>query len=252
MPAAARPRGDLQPGRRGHNGGMTQGPLALVGSGEYLPSMLEIERALIDGRPPRYVQIPTAASAEGSDRLDYWVELGRAQAQRLGVDAVPLVVGDSDQANDPAIVNQVKGAGLIYLSGGSPGLLADVLRDTALLAAIVEEWQGGAALAGCSAGAMAMATRVPDLRRGRNVKAGFGLTPNLQVIPHFDKMLGWIPDILTRPFLKPEPGVTLVGIDEETALVGGPDEYEVQGRQGVHVLGDGKRRSYRAGDRLHI
>jgi hypothetical protein len=44
----------------------------------------------------------------------------------------------------------------------------------------------------------------------------------------------------------------LVGIDEETALVGGPTEYEVQGRQGVHVLGDGKRRSYYAGDRLSV
>ena len=231
---------------------MPQGPLALVGSGEYLPSMLDIERGLIAGRPQRYVQIPTAASSEGEDRLNYWVELGRAQAQRLGVEAVPLVVANRDQANDPAIVGQVKGAGLIYLSGGSPALLADTLRDTELLAAIVAEWQDGAALAGCSAGAMAMATRVPDLRRGKNVKTGFGITPNLQVIPHFDKMLGWIPDILTRPFLKPAEGVTLIGVDEETALVGGPSEYEVQGRQGVHVLGDGKRRTYRAGDRLHI
>jgi cyanophycinase len=234
------------------NGSMSQGPLALVGSGEYLPAMLEIERALIDGRPKRYVQIPTAASAEGEARLRYWVDLGREQADRLGVEAVPLVVADRDQANDPEIAAQVRGAGLIYLSGGSPALLADVLRGTALLAAIVDEWHRGAALAGCSAGAMAMATRVPDLRRGKHIRDGFALTPNLQVLPHFDKMLGWIPDILTRPFLRPEAGVTLVGIDEETALVGGPTEYEVQGRQGVHVLGDGKRRSYYAGDRLSV
>ena len=230
---------------------MAQGPLALVGSGEYLPSMLEIERGLITGRPKRYVQIPTAASAEGENRLSYWVELGRAQAERLDVEAVPLLVRNREQANDPAIVDQVKGAGLIYLSGGSPGLLADVLRDTALIRAIEEEWRNGAALAGCSAGAMAMATIVPDLRRS-HVRDGFAITPNLQVLPHFDKMLGWIPDILTRPFLKPSDGVTLVGIDEETALVGGPTEYEVQGRQGVHILGDGRRRSLYAGDRLHI
>ena len=43
------------------------GPLALVGSGEYTPAMLAVEAGLIDGRPPRYVQIPTAASAEGED-----------------------------------------------------------------------------------------------------------------------------------------------------------------------------------------
>ena len=41
------------------------GPLALVGSGEYLAVMAGVEDALIEGRPPRYVQIPTAAAPEG-------------------------------------------------------------------------------------------------------------------------------------------------------------------------------------------
>ena len=96
---------------------MEPGPLALVGSGEYLPRMLPIEQELIAGRPPRYVQIPTAASAEGPDRMAYWVELGRKQAERMGVEAVPLVVADRRQADDPQIAGQVAGAGLIYLSG---------------------------------------------------------------------------------------------------------------------------------------
>ena len=38
------------------------GTIALVGSGEYLPVMTEIERGLIAGRAPRYVQIATAAA----------------------------------------------------------------------------------------------------------------------------------------------------------------------------------------------
>lgn len=232
---------------------MTQGPLALVGSGEYLPSMLSIERELIEGRPPKYVQIPTAASAEGPDRLQYWVDLGRAQASRLGVEAVPLVVMNREQADDPSIVAQVEGAGLIYLSGGSPGLLADTLRDTALWRAIVSEWEKGAALAGCSAGAMAMATWVPDLRHPRSGgRAGFNLTPGLQILPHFDKMAGWIPDFMTRPFLRSRPGVTLVGVDEETALVGGPNEFTVQGRQSAWVLADGHRKEFPAGSTLQM
>jgi cyanophycinase len=238
-------------------GPVTPGPLALVGSGEYLPSMLSIERSLLDGRPPRYVQIPTAASAEGPDRLQYWIDLGRAQADRLGVSSVPLVVRNRDEASDPSVVAQIAGAGLIYLSGGSPRLLASVLRDTPLLDAIVAEWRGGAALAGCSAGAMAMATIVPDLRRSSS-SPGFGITPNLQVLPHFDKMMGWIPDFMTRPFLRPRPGVTLVGVDEETALVGiatgdrAPVEYQVQGRQSAWILGDGKRQEFPAGSTLRI
>ena len=227
--------------------------MALVGSGEYLPSMLDVERALVDGQPPRYVQIPTAAAREGAARLAYWVELGRVQAERLGVEPVPLVVTDRAQANDPAIAEQVAGAGLIYLSGGSPRLLADTLRDTALWRAIVDAWEAGAALAGCSAGAMAMADHVPDLRHPtRGGRPGLGLLPKLQVIPHFDRMLGWMPDLLTRPVMRPPDGVMLVGVDEETALVGGPDEFTVAGRQSVWVLGDGKRRRLAVGDTLTV
>jgi cyanophycinase len=229
------------------------GPIALVGSGEYTPAMLAVEGGLIEGRPTRYVQIPTAAGLEGERRLAYWVDLGRAQARRLGVEPVPLVVLNRDQADDPAVAAQVDGAGLIYLSGGNPGFLADTLRGTALWAAIVRAWRAGSALAGCSAGAMAMADWVPELfRPGAPGRPGLGLLPHIRVLPHFDKMLGRIPDLLTRPFLRTLAGVHLVGIDEDTALVGGPEEYTVEGRQSVWLLGDGRRRGHPAGVRLDL
>ncbi len=229
------------------------GPLALVGSGEYLPSMLDVERDLIAGRPPRYVQIPTAAAAEGEQRLDYWVRLGREQAARLGVTAVPLRVLHRDDAHDPTFVDQVAGAGLIYLSGGSPSLLADTLRDTPLWAAIVREWQAGAALAGCSAGAMAMASEVPDLRHPlRGGRPGLGLLPHLRVLPHFDRMLGRVPDLLRRPLLHSADGVSLVGVDEETALVGGPYRYTVRGLRSAWLLGEGRRQRLAAGTEVEF
>lgn len=228
------------------------GPLALVGSGEYTPAMLEVEAGLIAGRAPRYVQIPTAASAEGEKRLAYWVELGQAQAARLGVEAVPLVVRTREEAADPAIVSQIAGAGLIYLSGGNPTLLARVLRDTPLWSAIVAEWRGGAALAGCSAGAMAMAAQVPELRHPRRPgEPGLALLPQVRVLPHFDRMLGWMPDVLTRPFFRAD-GVHVVGIDEDTAIVGGTETFTVQGRQSAWLLSDGKRREFTPGDQLTL
>jgi cyanophycinase len=232
---------------------MEPGPIALVGSGEYLPEMLEIERGLIEGRPLRYVQIPTAAGQEGAKRLSYWVELGKEQAARLGAEAVPLVVTTSEQADDPAIAAQVAGAGLIYMSGGSPGFLADTLRDTALWHAVVEAWQGGAALAGCSAGAMVMGDWVPDLRHPNSGgRAGLSLLPQLRVLPHFDKMLGWVPDALTRMLIRAKEGVTLVGIDELTALVGGPSVFTVQGKQSAWLLGQGRRQRLAAGETLEL
>ena len=42
------------------------GPIALVGSGEYLPIMEDVERDLLRGRPPRMAQLATAAAPEPS------------------------------------------------------------------------------------------------------------------------------------------------------------------------------------------
>lgn len=235
------------------------GPLALVGSGEYTEAMLDVDRALLDGRAPRYVQIPTAAAPEGEARLDYWVKLGRAHARRLGADAVPLVVRTRAEADDPAIAGAIDGAGLVYLSGGDPLFLAETLRDTLLWRAIEEAWRSGAALAGCSAGAMALGDWVPDVRRPLRAitsstagRPGLGLLPQLRVLPHFDRFLGRMPDLLSRPFLRNSDGVTTVGIDEDTALVGGPERYVVRGRQSVWVLGNGRRRRVATGEELVV
>ena len=100
------------------------GPIALVGSGEYLPQMLEVERSLIAGRPGRYVQSPTAAGQEGQSSLEHWVSLGQAQAKRLGVESVPIIARNREEADNPAIADLIDGAGLIYLSGGDPHFLA--------------------------------------------------------------------------------------------------------------------------------
>ena len=66
------------------------GSLALVGSGEFLPAMSDFEKSLIDdgvknGKAARYVQIPTAAGQESAERLQYWENLGRTQAELLNV-----------------------------------------------------------------------------------------------------------------------------------------------------------------------
>jgi cyanophycinase-like exopeptidase len=228
------------------------GPVALVGSGEYLPAMQELEAALLAGRPPRYVQLPTAAGPEGPASVSRWVALGAQQAARLGVEAVPVMALDRDSAEDRANAELVAGAGLIYLSGGSPAHLADSLRGTRVWAAIVEEWRAGAALAGCSAGAMALTSWVPDLRRlTRTPRSGLGLVPGLRVIPHFDRMRRWLPGMSRWAAAHLPDGVTLVGIDEETAIVSEDADlthWVVRGRQRAWLLSPGERNPLAAGE----
>src|SRR4051812_16982078 len=158
---------------------MPSGPLALVGSGEYLPVLEHVERQLLAGRPPRFVQLATAPAPEGPASLARWHELGRAPPERLGVhqDVVPGV--DRGSPPDPELAALLPGAGLVYLSGGNPPFVAATLRDTNVWRAIERVWQDGAALAGCSAGAMALTAHVPDIRHPlRSAEVGLSAVPH--------------------------------------------------------------------------
>jgi cyanophycinase-like exopeptidase len=233
------------------------GPVALVGSGEYLPVMDAVERRLLDGRAPRFVQLATAAAPEGPESLGRWHALGRQSAERLGVEQVIVPVVDRISADDPALAGLIDGAGLVYLSGGNPPFLASTLRGTRVWAAIEDAWRGGAALAGCSAGAMALTGQVPDIRHPfRPAVAGLGAVPQLSVLPHFDRFAGRLPDVVLTRVSNPPDGVTSVGIDEDTALVGGwrddPDEWDVVGRQSVWVLTPDGREEHPAGSVLRL
>lgn len=215
------------------------GPVALLGSGEFLPAMEDLDRRLLLGRPPRVVHLPTAAGQESSRRLRYWRDLAsRHFEERLGVEVETLAVVDVHSANDSRHVAALDGAGLVYLSGGNPGYLAATLRDTAVLAKVCELSTAGAALAGCSAGAAALTAMAPDVRSGEGSGRGLNVVPGLAVIPHYDALRRRRPR-LARLFSEGAPSdVTVVGIDEHTAIVTEDRvRYEVYGR-GTAVLVD--------------
>jgi cyanophycinase len=237
-----------------HPAAARPGPLALVGSGEYLPVMAGVEGALIEGRPRRFVQIPTAAAQEGMQRLRYWLDLGAAQAERLGVEQVPVVVRDRDEAESGDLAALVRGAGLVYLSGGDPLYLARTLRGTRVWSAVEAAWRSGAALAGCSAGAIALTGWVPAMRvRSRPPDHGLGVLPHLRVLPHFDRLASRRPELVTLAAEGLSPGGTAIGIDEDTAIVdlaGLGRSWQVHGRQQAWVPKGGARRAFPAGATL--
>jgi cyanophycinase len=230
-----------------------RGPVALVGSGEFLPAMEEVDAALLAGRSARAVFLPTAAGPEGPERVDYWLRLGTEHYRRLGADPVPLAVLDRRDADDPVLAAAVTGAGLVYLSGGNPGYLADTLRGTAVLDAILAAWRAGAALAGCSAGACALTALADDTRTGA-IRPGLGVVPELVVLPHFDRIERWQPGIVTRRAVGLTGRQILVGIDEDTALVSHGDAgWRVDGRQSVWIVdAAGRRTRHSAGEVLRL
>ncbi len=220
------------------------GSLALVGSGEYLPPMANFEKSLLNdgiknGKRPIYIQIPTAAGKETPDRLEYWKQLGKAQADRLDVDSIFLPIFTREDANNPEYVTLMRDSALMYMSGGDPHYLAETLMDTPLWEAIQENWSTGASLAGCSAGAMVLSSHIPNFRLLKKAPtAGLNLLPEIRVIPHFNKFFKWIPESAAKVLLHVPDNSILIGVDELTAIVrrGGQDHWVVVGEARVHVL----------------
>jgi cyanophycinase len=216
-----------------------RGALALVGSGEYMVHMQEIEfdllyRGISKGKSKTFIQIPTGAGQESADRIDFWKERGAAQAKRLDAECRFLPILTREDALNPQYIEDVANAGLIYFSGGDPGYITEVFHQTPLWEKIKNEFNSGTSLAGCSAGAMAFGSKIVGLRKS-HIQSGLGLIPNIEVIPHYDKFLGWVPDRIASIALRSDLGSYLLGIDEDTALVL-TDKWQVQGRAKVHVL----------------
>ena len=220
------------------------GSLALVGSGEYLPAMAEFEKSLLEdgiknGKENIYIQIPTAAAQESSSRIEYWRDLGQKQAQVIGAKPLFLPIYTREDAQNMSYVNQISNGALIYMSGGDPHYLAKTLIDTPIWQAIVKNWQSGASLAGCSAGAMVLSSQIPNFRLSRaEPTAGLNLIQNIRVIPHFNKFFKWIPESAAKLLMHVPDDSVLIGIDELTAIVkrGGSDFWQVYGQAKLHML----------------
>jgi cyanophycinase len=235
-----------------------KGLIALVGSGEYLPVMDDVDRTLLDsvrgnGGAPRVVCLPTAAGREGDQTVHKWMKMGEAHFRALGGDVTALPMIDRSGAADPAFAGVLEEADLIYFSGGSPTYLYQTLAGSKAWSAAEHAWDRGAVYAGCSAGAMILAQKVPDIRRMGGAKSGgFAVLSAYYIVPHFDHSGPFRPAIQLMQRLLPEDQYIL-GIDEATALVGRlGGTWQVMGKGRVHILRRSETASFRAGATLTL
>ena len=218
-------------------GGLTTGFLALVGGEEFKPGNDAHARLLLEHRGvgPAYV-VPTAAARQRPD-------LAVATAQRwftsFGLEVVELPVLKRSDASLATNVELAERGGLFYLTGGDPGLVVDVLRDSPVWRAIVAAWQRGAALAGSSAGAMALGewTLIRKAYPGhaaRRSKPALELVPRVAVAPHFETFgHRWVDSVLEEP---PAEDVVFVGIDQRSAALWDGREWTARGPGRITVV----------------
>jgi cyanophycinase len=209
------------------------GPLALVGGAEWREGCTFDRTLLSESGADEVLVLPTAAAYEHPERAVEWASDWFAS---LGGTVRGLMVLARPDAEAEANVAAIRDARFIYLSGGSPLHLRSVLKDSAAWDALCQAWQGGAVLAGSSAGAMALCDPMVDPRGGA-FTLGLGLLAQVAIIPHHNT---WSEEKAKRTITLAPKGLPIVGIDECTALVRGRDgAWTVDGVGDVVVFQDG-------------
>jgi cyanophycinase len=224
------------------------GPFALVGGDELGPGNEPQDRILAAAARggPAYV-IATAAARQ---RPDLAVANARRWFGTLGLEVEELPLTKRTQAVSADTAAEARSGRFFYLVGGDPGLVPKVLAGTPTWDAIVAAWWDGAALAGSSAGAMAMGewTLIRDRMPGddrRRYRDALGLVPNVAVIPHLSTFgERWVPSALEAA----PDGAILLGIDERTAALFVDGAWRVEGAGTVAVVTATARVTYGPGD----
>jgi cyanophycinase len=206
----------------------------LAGGAEFGGAMAAAdERALelAGGRDAPIVIIPAAAAPDnnheraGARGVAWFERLGARQVQWL-----PVI--DQQSANDARLAGIVERAALIYMLGGFPAYLAQVMHSSLVWRGMRGACVGGAIIAGSSAGAMVLGEYLVEPRT-RKVTAGLGLLADMCFVPHLNTFGSkwW------APLRADVPASSLVGVDEQTALIndGAHGAWTVYGRGSAAV-----------------
>jgi cyanophycinase len=219
------------------------GYLLLEGGAEFGGKMAEPDRRammLAGGVDAQISIIPTAAAPDnnyrraGNNGVSWFKSLGATRVEWL-----PII--DRASADDIRNANALSRSGLIYMLGGFTGYLGETLKGSACEDAVRRAYDGGAVVAGSSAGAMVMCRYYFDPGKGRVVE-GLSFLRNTCVLPHHNTFgKGWAARLAQ---LLPE--VVLLGVDERTGMI---DDGEGDGGRGKawRVYGQGAVTIYRHG-----
>jgi cyanophycinase len=232
------------------------GPLALLGGEAFTDAFAPALHRLIElsgGESARVVIVPTAAAEDGAGVPERRARMTVSQFEARGVEAIAAMVLSREAAHDPANAALLDSASLIYLGGGSPGALGRVLPDTPFLRALISRHQTGTLLVAVSAGAVMLGEYACEPRQPPPADIildplpGFGLLPGVAIAPHFDRA----PAGLIEQVCGLLPAcATLIGIDEQTALLRDAGRWEVIGAGGVTLIRRGVATRYPPGETI--
>ena len=217
------------------------GPVMIVGGAEdKLGDRVILSRfvQLAGGEDARIVVITTASSL-GESAADVYREIFLALGAVEVVGVRPLT---RTEANAAAVAQPLKQATGIFLSGGNQLRLSSIVAGTRLARELQAAHLRGAAIAGTSAGASALAGHMMAFgasgatpkHRMAHVAEGLGILNGMIVDQHFEQRtrLGRLLSVVAG-----SPSLLGIGLDEDTAAIVHPnDTIEVIGRGAVTIV----------------
>jgi cyanophycinase len=227
--------------------------MALVGGDEFKSGNEAHDRLLVAHRAPGPAYVVATAAAR--QRPDLAISTAQRWFNGLGLEMVELPVLKRSDASSKRNVELAEQGGLFYLTGGDPGLVVDVLRDSPVWHAIATAWRRGAALAGSSAGAMALGewTLIRKAYPGhaeRRCKPALDLVPRVAVAPHFETFgHRWVESVLAEP---PAEDLVIVGVDERSAAVWNGLTWTAHGPGSITVVSSRERDVYAPGTPVQL
>ncbi len=223
---------------------MAVGRIALVGGDEFRRGCEGMDAAILKSTGvdrPRVSIVPTAAqnpAKAASNGVSHFSALG-AEASAV------MVLGPADAA-DADLIAPLDEADVIYLAGGDPSHLLETLQGSVLLDRLRAALARGAVVAGSSAGAMVMGSRM----RFRSWTDALGIVDGVAVLPHHERAA---PDRVAAELTgQAPPRQILLGIDAMTGCFGAGDDWRVLGPGSVTVYEGGAWSRYSAGQSVPL
>ena len=226
------------------------GPLALHGGGEFLPGdepflrhILELATAAARDAGHAAIRVELVTTAIARHRPELAFQVGSAALERVASTpdgdgsawgTLPMSIRharvvDAESAGDESIAERLAAADLVYLPGGDPDAVLEILRGSPALAAIAAARARGAVVGGASAGAMAFGERTWT-RHG--YVDGFDWAGRLVVVPHAtEEHVAAARATVMR--LSGGKALAILGLPERAGVTGGPGAWTVVGDAGA-------------------
>lgn len=255
------------------NEGMKKGKIALIGSGELTPSMVEVHKFLLSAQPPTktayFLDTPAGFQPNADDISSKAQEYFQKHVQHQVEVASFKSAAQYSPYDLQLLVKRLENAGYLLVGPGSPTYMLKQLAESVLLESFKKIVLSGGCLAIASAAALTAGTQTLPVyeiykvgehlhwQKGLNLLSEFHL--DVVVIPHWDNGEGGTHDTRfcymgEERFLQLReqlPSQTLyIGIDEHTVCIldFAINTVEIRGQGGITLLQGNIQQRFVKGD----